>query len=76
MRKRAHERDGYSDKEEEQPIRKEMKVERSSEVSVTMERGHINFFADIKQGVGHKELCTMFMEMQLHVIHMPCMDTS
>ena len=51
MRKRAHERDGYSD--EDEPItRKERRV--SPEASVATERGHINFFADIKQGVSHK----------------------
>ena len=54
MRKRAHERDGFSDGEEE-PVRKEAKVGDSSEAAVTTERGHINFFADVKQGVGYNE---------------------
>ena len=51
MRKRAHERDGFSDGEEE-PVEKEAKLEDSSQALITTERGHINFFADIKQGVG------------------------
>ena len=55
MRKRAHERDGFSDGEEE-PVRKEAKPDDSSEVSITTERGHINFFADVKQGVGYNEM--------------------
>ena len=49
MRKRARERDGYSDDEGE-VSRKEAKPAPSP---VTTERGHINFFADIKQGVSN-----------------------
>ena len=47
MRKRAHERDGYSD--EDEPVSKEPKIINPSP-SMT-DRGHINFFADVKQGV-------------------------
>ena len=52
MRKRARERDGYSDDDNDEgqaSIRKEAKAAPSSPVHT--ERGHINFFADIKQGV-------------------------
>ena len=52
MRKRARERDGYSDDDDdkgEASSRKEAKAAPSSPDHT--ERGHINFFADIKQGV-------------------------
>ena len=53
MRKRARERDGYSDDDDDEgeasQSRKEAKATPSSPDHT--ERGHINFFADIKQGV-------------------------
>ena len=52
MRKRARERDGDSDDEDdkgEASSRKEAKAAPASPDAT--ERGHINFFADIKQGV-------------------------
>lgn len=54
MRKRARERDDCLDEVELEPTRKEAKVAPSPDASGSTERGHINFFADIKQGVGHK----------------------
>ena len=48
MRKRARKRDGDFD-EEEPTTKKEPKLTR--EEPVMTERGHINFFADMKQGV-------------------------
>lgn len=53
MRKRARERDGYSDDDDEGGAsgrRKQAKAAGPSSPDHT-EGGHINFFADIKQGV-------------------------
>ena len=61
MRKRARERDGYSDNEDEGGAsgrRKQAKAAGPSSPDHT-EGGHINFFADIKQGVSVK-LASLF----------------
>ena len=52
MRKRARERDGDFDGEVEEPATKK-KPRLSPDAPPMTERGHINFFADIKQGVGY-----------------------
>ena len=52
MRKRARERDGDFDGEVEEPATKK-KPRLSPDAPLMTERGHINFFADIKQGVGY-----------------------
>ena len=56
MRKRARERDGYSDDDNDEggqgSSRKAAKAAPSTTPDPT-ERGHINFFADIKQGVSN-----------------------
>ena len=63
MRKRARERDGYSDEEDagEGSSRKEAKAAPRS--PDTTERGHINFFADIKQGVS-EGLCYWYIYLR------------
>jgi hypothetical protein len=55
MRKRARKRDGYSDDDDDEEVgtpspRKQAKVAAPGSPEHT-EGGHINFFADIKQGV-------------------------
>ena len=57
MRKRARERDSYSDDDREERgevSRKERKAAQAS--PITTERGHINFFGDLKQGVSDHQL--------------------
>jgi hypothetical protein len=55
MRKRARKRDGYSDDDDDEEVgtsspRKQAKAAPPGSPDHT-EGGHINFFADIKQGV-------------------------